>query len=271
MTPSDPREPDRFASPTGESAPSDWIESVADAEGIDSAEAAKRLVSAYWTFKEMTSLMETPEGAADVGSDETDVEPGAGGDEPVSDPLAARPAEAEIPAPIRAELEELGERIDEVADSVGGRHDALEDRLDDEIVHIEEIFEYLIERTDANESELGELREILAEGRAHREAQERLVELTRRAAGLGIGEAACGACGSTVDLGLLAVPECPSCGHAFARIDPGSRWPWGRGPTLAGPKPAPEPAPAPDPEPTAPDSTDPTGADGGFVWGEDRH
>lgn len=268
MRPTDTADHDPFARLDGESEPADWIESVAEAEGIDAVEAAKRLVSTYWTFKEMTSLLEHSRdgagmdltGAIEDAASAEDGEAGEAGD-------IRESAEPEVNPAVRAELDDIDERLDEIVDRVDDRHSTLEHRLDEELGHVEDIFEYLIDRTDAFEADLLEIHRAQAADRERRVARRRLVALKRRAGTLGVRRAECGECGEAVDLGVLTAPECPSCSSPFETVTPGSRWPGLGGPTL---ETRTESRRDSEAGPRGPRESSDHGTDAGFVWGEDR-
>ncbi|WP_276260924.1 hypothetical protein [Haloglomus litoreum] len=124
------------------------------------------------------------------------------------------------------------ERLDEVVDEV--------DRLREQVADLD-----AVDRQEALASELedvqGKLTQLArvvvelrdADGGADTE-RERLAHIRRTAAREGFEEAACGACGETLRVGLLPDPACPHCESPFGDIVDGSGSLFGSTPRLVG-------------------------------------
>ncbi|MFB6266320.1 MAG: hypothetical protein ABEI31_01570 [Halodesulfurarchaeum sp.] len=116
---------------------------------------------------------------------------------------------------VEATLAELEETLSET-----------EGRLDRGFENFEEILEYLIDRTDEMEERLETLGSALLDLRrtvstqAEREQDRRAAErIKRTAASRGVRKAKCDACGSKIDLALLAQATCPTCEAEFRELD----------------------------------------------------
>lgn len=201
-------------------APSDWIDSIAEAEGIDRGEAVKRLVSSYWTFKEVLGLIERAEAEAAVDPTEGRTRrPGASGG-----PRLDAAESLGAPHEVRAAMASLSARVDRLADRIDANHEALERRLDEEVGHSERIFSHLIERTEEIEADLQAIAEAQWVDRRRRESRRQLRAIRRTAGRRGIDRATCGGCGSAVSLGLLTAAECPRCSRPIEALEPAAGW-----------------------------------------------
>lgn len=112
------------------------------------------------------------------------------------------------------EFSKLDSRIDELSEgleSVAGDVEAQGDRI-----------ETLDERLDDVEAKLTRVaRAVVALRReADGDGDDGTLEDVRQAANrAGVSEAACGACGAPVSVGLLTDPDCPHCGTGFEGLD----------------------------------------------------
>ena len=228
MTPGDPA--DRRDSRSGPEPTEEWLEQLAQSEGVTREDILKQLVSSYWTLKEMHGLIEQGEEGGveewplDVESLYSDsfaeeledvterlerLENGDGGEDTVA---------------LRAEVEMLAERIDGVEGSLRDRLIDVEERVDEEFGNLERILDYLIDTTDDVERDLKMLSKEQEADRRRRAEQERLTELKHLASRLGVRKAKCEYCGANVDIALLPTPECPQCDRQFTDLDPDKGW-----------------------------------------------
>ena len=251
----------------------DWLDQMAEAEGVSREELIESLVSSYWTLDEMLSLMEQADPDADLPDAGptghrhgprwkrlADVEQDlAGRIDDLDDRLASLRSDLEggrdaaladdHHQELEARLDELASRLDamdaesaddlgrasavaEIADevetleaSLSSRQDALEARIETEFGHLRTILEHLISTTDDLEDRTArlesttdeEVREFLA-------SVDRLADLKRTAAQLGVRTATCGYCEKKIDVALLPAPECPQCERRFVDIEPKRGW-----------------------------------------------
>jgi chromosome segregation ATPase len=138
--------------------------------------------------------------------------------------------EADAKAPRDHGHPDLDDRVDEAvraAADAESRVDALDDRLDRGFENYEEILEYLTDVTDdlddSVETLTGAVVDLRAEVRRVTAAEHdrRAVDDLRTAANRhGERTAACADCSATVDLGLLARPNCPHCEATFVEFEP---------------------------------------------------
>jgi chromosome segregation ATPase len=125
---------------------------------------------------------------------------------------------------------DLEDRVDEAVRAAADAEssvDALDDRLDRGFENYEEILEYLTDVTDdlddSVETLTGAVVDLRAEVRRVTAAEHdrRAVDDLRTAANRhGERTAACADCSATVDLGLLARPNCPHCEATFVEFEP---------------------------------------------------
>jgi hypothetical protein len=131
--------------------------------------------------------------------------------------------EADAKAPRDHDHPELADRVDaaaHAAEDAASQVDALADRLDRGFENYEEILEYLTDTTDDLADSVSDLRSELRHVSAA-EADRRAVDDLRTAANRhGDRTAACGDCGSTVDVGLLSRPRCPHCEATYVDFEP---------------------------------------------------
>lgn len=192
-----------------------WLDDLASAEGVTRAVALERLVAAYWTVQELQGLL------ASQGDPETDGAP----DSPVRSPLEPRLAALERQAaPSTDDLDGATDRLAGAEAALDARLAALEARADEAFGHQAEILEYLLEAIDEGEAEVARLADEAAAAREWRADRERLADLGRLAARLGVGSATCGHCDRRLDLGLLPTASCPHCDHRLVDLAPRRRW-----------------------------------------------
>ena len=223
----------------GSSPSEEWIEKIAESEGVSRDEVVERLIASYWTLKEMHGLLQQTEGGADPAGDELPLDVGPSRPDSLSQELSelrqrvgrlevdAQEADAEDAVDeLRSGLDGLSERLSAVEESLAGRRDALGSRLDREFANLEVILEYLVETTDELDEDVVGLAEELQVGRERRAERDRLVELKRQAARLGVRTAKCAYCNTSVDVALLPTPACPRCDREFVDVEPNSGWRW---------------------------------------------
>ncbi|WP_132056836.1 hypothetical protein [Halorussus amylolyticus] len=117
---------------------------------------------------------------------------------------------------LAAELDSLTERVAE-----------LDETVETGFENYEDVLEYLTDATDDVETKLTTLAEVTVDLRdqvemlsarhATRAAADELATLANRR---GVESAACGHCGQTVHVGLLASPKCPHCASTFNDVQP---------------------------------------------------
>jgi len=121
---------------------------------------------------------------------------------------------AESVAAVTAGLEELEAELS-----------ALEETVTDGFENFEEVLAYLVDEIDEIDSRTVTLANAVVDSRnreqgreggsRRRAAADRLKLAANRA---GISQAACEACASSVEIGLLTVPDCPHCGREFTDV-----------------------------------------------------
>jgi uncharacterized coiled-coil DUF342 family protein len=108
-------------------------------------------------------------------------------------------------------------------------HTELEQQLESEFDSIEQVLQHLLDTTDNIEYRLGAVSESRQEAlrpiRERNAQQDALTKLKQEALRHGISKSVCGNCDQKIDLGLLEVPECPSCERRFTGISKGD-WDW---------------------------------------------
>jgi predicted Zn-ribbon and HTH transcriptional regulator len=121
------------------------------------------------------------------------------------------------------ELEGVADDLETVAAAV----DKLETRMEGGFDNYEEVLEYLADTIDQVSRRQATLANAIVETReelrklAARDSARSAVEELQRAAGqLGVRNADCEDCGTTVDLGLLTRTECPHCSASFVSVTP---------------------------------------------------
>lgn len=271
----DDRTDDADSAPSA-SAPHNWIDEIASSEDIDRDEVIQRLISAYWTLKEMEGLLEQT-GVIDPGadgqldgfgpSDRDAVESEVGELRERLSQLENRVDELSRDRPHRGEIEMLEERITGIERSLTAQHNDLRKRFDDELANLSDILEYLMDTTDALEQGI----ETVADGqiidRGWLQEQKDVGELKELAARLGVRTANCEECDTSLDIALLTTPSCPECNRTFVDIDPDARW-LGLGSNKLRVRSGPS-----DSSPAASEAhrSPSTKERDTFVWGEDRH
>lgn len=264
----------------------DWLDEMADAEGKSREELIQRLVSSYWTLDEMLNLMEQADPDADLPaagtSDRADGPQWKRLDE-VEQDLAGRIDELDARLEdLRSELESepadddaeglaaIAERVEALETSLSSRQDAIEERIETEFGHLRTILEHLLSTTDDLEDRTARLESGTDEAvRAFLDSAERLADLKRTAAQLGVRTATCGYCDTKLEIALLPTPECPQCDRPFADIEPKQGW-FGSATLVVadgGPTGRPtSPPPAVDDEPDDGASPARSSDSGGFDW-----
>lgn len=111
-------------------------------------------------------------------------------------------------------------------------HADLEDRLESEFDSIEQVLQHLLDTTDNIEYRLGAVSDAREEAleplRARKEMEEALAELKQEALRHGVSKAVCDNCEQKIDLGLLERPRCPSCERRFTGISKGGWLPFSK-------------------------------------------
>ncbi|WP_338739826.1 hypothetical protein [Haloplanus salilacus] len=133
--------------------------------------------------------------------------------------------EADAKAPRDHDHPELADRVDaaaHAAEDAAAQVDALSDRLDRGFENYEEILEYLTDTTGDLEDTVADLRTELRHLSAAETDRRAVDELRTTANRHGDRTAACGDCGSTVDVGLLSRPRCPHCEATYVDFEPSS-------------------------------------------------
>lgn len=129
------------------------------------------------------------------------------------------------------ELEGVHHRTAELEETVRemrSEYDAFEANVDAEFDGIESVFERLFDDIDDIEAEFEELRSSYGEDmhalRQQNRRQQRLAELKKRAANIGVTKASCENCDETINIGLLETPRCPHCEQSCVELSKGSGW-----------------------------------------------
>jgi|GEM_PF-2513086 len=226
---------DRGDATSESDAPDEWIERIAESEGLSREEVVEQLVSSYWTLKEMHGLMEHSEEGIDSEELPLDVDrvfadsvsEDIGGITKRLDRLEealSTAEETDDSGEMAAQLEMLSQRIDGVEEKLTRRQDSLKSRFDEEFDNLETILDYLLDSTDELDDRIDSIAAEQSIDREHRDEQERLVELKRLASRLGVRSAKCEYCDSAIEIALLPTPDCPQCDRRFTDIQPSSGW-----------------------------------------------
>lgn len=191
----------------------EWIDRIAESNGLTRDEILEQLVSSYWLLNEMSEMIEQSGESGDVFSQEL----GAS---------VAWPNQAEFDSleeDLTDRLEELDDRIDALEADVeaGPTTEALKERMDLEFDHLRSILEYMLESIDEARADIDSIdhrfdREMIV----LYEQRKRLTQLKQLATRLGVSTAECGYCRLPVDLSMLTLPECPQCERGFTNIEP---------------------------------------------------
>ncbi|MFB6113907.1 MAG: hypothetical protein ABEJ58_07375 [Halodesulfurarchaeum sp.] len=155
--------------------------------------------------------------------------------------------ETDEKAPADHDHETLETAIDDIREDLDALDSTIQDlqtTVDRGFDNFEEILEYLIaqsEETTDHVETLGtavlDLRKrvsTVATREQRRAAADRLKEAAARR---GVRRAKCDACGTTIDLGLLTRPSCPTCDATFQELDPNPGF-FGTSVLLTGDRPA---------------------------------
>lgn len=137
--------------------------------------------------------------------------------------------ETDAKAPLEHTHPDLAEHVEGLQadlETLTGRVETLEERLDGGFENFEEILTVLVERTDdiAEDMEtLGEglvaMKESLETVTGREQGRARADRLKRKAAQEGLRKAKCEECGSKVDLSLLSSASCPTCEATFQDLE----------------------------------------------------
>lgn len=223
----------------GSSPSEEWIGKIAESEGVSREEVVERLIASYWTLKEMYGLLQQTEEGVDPAGDELPLDVGPSRSDSLSEELSAlrqRVGRLEVEAQeadpegavdeLRSRVDGLSERLSAAEESLAARQDSLGSRMDREFANLEIILEYLVETTDELGDDVAALADRQQSDGRRREARDRLAELKRRAARLGVRTAKCAYCDTTIDVAMLPTPECPRCDREFVDVEPNAGWRW---------------------------------------------
>jgi len=138
--------------------------------------------------------------------------------------------EADAKAPADHDHEDLRNRTEHAAaaaDELGARLDEVAERVDAGFENFEEVLEYLSDTSDDLEARAETLaratiglRDRIADLETERSAREVAADIRATANRNGDATATCGACSRRVRLGLLSRPECPYCAATFEDVEP---------------------------------------------------
>lgn len=231
----------RFDSASSE----EWVDKIAESEGLSREDVLERLISSYWTLKEMFRLMEQTEEGLEGRAGPDDVDMSAAGrpsspdfesfKEEVTDQLDSlrgdlEALEAEVQAPdketerLSAELKGVDDRVSDIHAGLSERQNTLESRIDDEFENLEVILDYLIETTDDIDTRTAELSEAQRGLNRRLDERDRLAEFKQRANRKGVRKANCGYCEASVDIAMLERPVCPQCDRFIVDVEPTRGW-----------------------------------------------
>lgn len=231
----------RFDSASSE----EWVDKIAESEGLSREDVLERLISSYWTLKEMFRLMEQTEDDLEGRAGPDDVDMSAAGrpsspdfeafKEEVTDQLESLQTdldalESEVQEPDEAtrrlggQLESLGERVADIEADLSGRQDSLSSRVDDEFENLEVILDYLIETTDEIDTRTAELSEAQRGLNRRLDERTRLADFKQRANRMGVRKANCGYCETSVDIAMLERPLCPQCDRFIVDVERNKGW-----------------------------------------------
>lgn len=194
-----------------------WFTEQADASGLDRDQLLRRILESY------RLVLAADEDVADVRALEQE--------------LSAFEAEVdELIADVRERVIQVKKETDTKADA-DHTHPELErlGELDGRVASlhedVDELEAALADAESAFETATTRLRKVAAAVVSIQQsttskggADEQLDELKRLAAKRGFRTANCGACGESVDIGLLPEPNCPHCGVSFRDITGRSGW-----------------------------------------------
>lgn len=216
----------------------DWIERKASERDADPATILARAVAVYRALDaeadgddspldELASEVETLTGR--VASVEDDLDHKI---DDVRERVVQIKRESDAKAPRDHGHSDLEDRVDEAvraAADAEARVDDFADRLDRGFENYEEILEYLTDVTDDLDENVETLAGTMVDLRTEvrhvtaAEHDRRAVDDLRTAANRhGERTASCADCDATVDLGLLARPNCPHCEATFVDFEPAS-------------------------------------------------
>jgi len=202
-----------------------WLTEQAEASGLDRDQLLRRLL-------ESTRLaLAADEDIAEVRALETQLSTFEEDVEELIADVRERVVQVKQETDTKADAdhthEEL-ERLGELDERVASLHEDV-DELETALADAESAFETATIRLRKVAAAVVRIQQSTG-GRS--EGDEQLTELKRLAAKRGFRTANCGACGESVDVGLLPEPNCPHCNVSFRDIT--GRSGWFTTPTLAG-------------------------------------
>jgi len=110
----------------------------------------------------------------------------------------------------------------EAVEETNSAHTELEERIESEFDSIEQVLQHLLDTTDNIEYRLGAVsdsrKEALRPLQQRNAMRDKLADLKQEAIRHGVRECRCDHCGTSIDLGMLERPECPSCGRRATGI-----------------------------------------------------
>ncbi|WP_435066177.1 hypothetical protein [Halobaculum sp. EA56] len=132
----------------------------------------------------------------------------------------------------RAQIRDLHEKIGAIESEITEEQDRIESRLDREFEDLETILEHLLTTTESLETQIERIeRQQRSKTEALQSALEevqvdqlQLQRLLQEAEEIGATSASCENCDTTIDLSLLASPECHNCGRRLTGIDEETKW-----------------------------------------------
>jgi len=210
----------------------EWVAERATEEGLTEEELLSRLLSDDGVdtsvdpavLKEQINALE--DAVAELDSDvDTKIED-------VRERVVQVKREADAKASADHEHPDFERRFERIVDEIGAMRstiDEFDDRLDGGFENYEEVLEHLVETSEELEHKLDVLAGVILDLRERTDAliearagHAALAELTRAANVHGARSADCGACGESVDIGLLSAPRCPHCAETFSEFKPGT-------------------------------------------------
>lgn len=121
-------------------------------------------------------------------------------------------------------LERQLDNVDESIETVETQLEAGFENYEDVLKYLTDETESLRERTDALARALIDVREEVELIAVERARRDEVNDLKRAANQYGIRTAECDACSASVDVAMLAEPECPHCTATVTDVSPGTRF-----------------------------------------------